>query len=86
MTTNRARPRRRNVVPGHAIRWFVWGNGTDRPVKIPHTSRMRGEWGWDASCECGWQTRTGGATRTYVEGEVWMHKFENRTDETEGDR
>ena len=45
-----------------------------RFAKLPHTSRMRGTWGWDAECSCGWATRTGGATRRSVRFEVWLHK------------
>ena len=42
---------------------------------MPHTAAMRGHWpGYDAECSCGWATRTGGATRRYIEGEVWLHK------------
>jgi hypothetical protein len=54
----------------HAIRWFVWAGGQ----KMPHTAMMRGPWGYDAECSCGWKSHTGGATRRCVEDEVWMHK------------
>lgn len=50
--------------------------------RIPHTASMRGHWpGWDAGCSCGWDTRTGGATKTYVKGEVWYHKFQAQQDQ-----
>jgi hypothetical protein len=55
----------------HRIRWYVYA-GSER---IPRTARMRGVWGYDVTCSCGWETRTGGATRGYVEGEVWLHKY-----------
>jgi hypothetical protein len=61
----------------HRMRWFVWGWGPQGSYKIPHNARMRGTWGWDAACSCGWESRTGGATRRSVEDKVWMHKFEN---------
>jgi hypothetical protein len=54
----------------HRITWWVWAGGE----KLRHTSQMRGTWGWDASCTCGWQTRTGGAVKAYVANEVWFHK------------
>jgi hypothetical protein len=53
------------------IRWFVWA-GTE---KIPHTSKMAGSWGWDAECECGWKSRTGGATRRSVQLDVDLHRM-----------
>jgi N6-adenosine-specific RNA methylase IME4 len=54
----------------HRIRWYVWAGGQ----RLPRTARMRGTWGYDVECSCGWQTRTGGATRKYVEDQVWLHK------------
>ena len=61
-----------NVVAGHKIKWFVYA-GSER---IPYRSAMRGAWGFDAVCECGWDSRTGGATRAFVQGEVDVHKWE----------
>lgn len=71
---NRARSR----VPGHKIRWFVYAGGYGQPLtKIPHTASMRGHWpGWDAECECGWESRTGGATKASVQRDVRAHKYE----------
>lgn len=58
------------------IEWFVYA-GTDR---IRHTARMRGTWAYDAVCTVhGWDSRTGGALRRYVAGEVELHKFEATT-------
>ena len=59
-------------VPGHRITWYVWSCG----VKLRHAATMRGHWpGWDATCECGWESRTGGATKESVRRDVWDHKF-----------
>lgn len=55
----------------HRITWWVWAGNQ----RIRRTAIMRGMWGYDASCSCGWKTVTGGATRRYVERQVWMHKF-----------
>jgi len=52
------------------IKWFVWSGD----VKMPHESSMRGTWGWDATCSCGWETRTGGAVRSSVLQDVQKHK------------
>lgn len=71
--------KKRNTVQGHRITWWVYAGGNGAPLeKLRHTSRMRGGWpGWDASCECGWESRTGGAVRSYVEREVRFHKWAN---------
>lgn len=61
---------------GHRIHWFVYvGHGETRE-RIPRTSGMRGLWDYDATCECGWDSRTGGAVRSYVEREVADHKWD----------
>jgi hypothetical protein len=58
----------------HAITWWVWAGGE----KMRHTAQMRGQWGWDASCTCGWESRTGGATRGSVQRDVDDHKWDYR--------
>jgi hypothetical protein len=55
------------------IKWFVYAGNT----KIRHEASMQGDWGYDVECSCGWTTRTGGATRTYVADEVWFHKTQD---------
>lgn len=57
----------------HRIRWYVYAGGQ----RIPRTATMRGQWGHDAACSCGWETTTGGATRTYIQGEINLHKFQS---------
>jgi hypothetical protein len=61
----------------HRIRWYVWA-GNER---IPRQSTMRGQWGYDVECSCGWTTNTGGAVRSYIEQEIWHHKFESSSDD-----
>lgn len=56
--------------PEHRIRWFVYVGGE----RIPRQATMRGQWGYDVECKCGWATHTGGATRTYIEDQIWFHK------------
>lgn len=53
------------------IEWFVYAGDE----KIRHTSHMRGEWGYDFKCSCGYQSRTGGAVLSYVKGLVQDHKL-----------
>ncbi len=58
----------------HFIKWFVYAGGT----KIRHESTMRGAWGYDVECSCGWTTRTGGATLSAMRHEVRLHKIYSR--------
>jgi hypothetical protein len=53
------------------IAWWVYV-GRER---IRRTSTMRGRWSYDATCSCGWDTHTGGAVRSYIEREIWTHKY-----------
>jgi hypothetical protein len=55
----------------HRISWWVYA-GSER---IPRTARMRGTWGYDVTCSCGWETRTGGAVKRYISDEVYFHKM-----------
>ena len=55
----------------HKVSWFVV---VDRQL-LPHTASMRGQWGYEAKCSCGWETKTGGATKSYITGEISFHKF-----------
>ena len=58
----------------HRIRWFAVADGQ----RFPRTHIMRGQWGYDAVCSCGWDSRTGGALRRYVEDAVADHKRDVR--------
>ena len=54
------------------IKWFVI-NGTE---KSRYTGGI-GFRGWEASCSCGWETKTGGAIRASVLRDVHMHKIQD---------
>ena len=61
---------------GHRIRWFVYVyDSSGRRYRLPRQASMRGVWGYDVECSCGWQTTTGGAIRSYVEREARQHKL-----------
>lgn len=59
------------TMKAHRARWWVWAEG----VKMLRQATMRGFWGYDVTCSCGWETRTGGATRNYVSNELWFHRW-----------
>jgi hypothetical protein len=54
------------------IKWFVY-NGNE---KTRYTGGL-GFRAWDASCSCGWQTKTGGAIRASVLRDVNTHKIQD---------
>jgi uncharacterized protein YndB with AHSA1/START domain len=66
------------VTPGtlreHRATWFVCA-GRER---IRHTASMRGSWGYDVTCSCGWDSRTGGAVRSYVAGKLLDHRLDSQ--------
>lgn len=62
----------------HRIRHLVYGVPGDRSTLIPRESSMRGPWACEARCSCGWETRTGGAVRSYIDREVADHKLDVR--------
>ena len=46
----------------HRAVWWVWAGSE----KIRHTAKMRGTWGYDVTCSCGWESHVGGGTKRYV--------------------
>ena len=68
----------------HRARWFVYTGGGaygGTRERIPWQSTMRGTWpGYDVVCSCGWESRTGGATRRSVEDELFDHRLGAQAD------
>ena len=62
---------RPEILAAHKARWFVYAGSE----KIPYESTMRGTWGFDVECSCGWQSNTGGGTRRSVEEYLWDHRW-----------
>lgn len=60
---------------GHRVRWYGV-SPVDRAL-IPRNRHMNGgDWGWEAKCSCGWETRTGGAIQERIREDIAMHKLE----------
>ena len=57
-----------NTETTHRMNWFgIASDGNGGQISIPRTGAMnRREWGWDVTCTCGWESRTGGATQAIV--------------------
>ena len=66
----------------HRATWWVYpepGN-TDPATRIRHTATMRGRWGYDVTCSCGWDSRTGGGLRRAVARDLEWHRFQAERD------
>jgi hypothetical protein len=64
----------------HRISWWAYAWGMEGPKELmpakPYMKAREGWRSWEATCSCGWQTRTGGALKTYVGRQVRRHKIE----------
>jgi hypothetical protein len=67
---------RPEILAEHKATWFVWAGGQ----RIRRTRTMRGTWGHDVACSCGWDSKTGGATRGSVEDDLFGHRMDAQTD------
>jgi predicted DNA-binding transcriptional regulator AlpA len=67
----------------HRATWWVYpepGN-TDRATRIRHQKTMRGRWGYDVTCSCGWDSKTGGGLRRYVAEKLEDHRYDAQIDQ-----
>lgn len=63
---------------GHSIRW--WGVLPDGE-RVPRNRHMNGgDWGWDATCSCGWDSRSGGMIQERIREAIADHKLDARLD------
>jgi hypothetical protein len=68
----------------HRATWWVYTGGRDATgghERIRRIATMRGFWpGYDVTCSCGWESRTGGAIRRSVEDKLWNHRYDAQDD------
>lgn len=58
------------------IRWYGIGASNGVQFREPRNRYMAGrDWGWDATCSCGWDSHTGGAIEARVREEVQDHLY-----------
>ena len=57
----------------HKIKYWVYAGSE----LVRHSRQMVGFKGWEASCSCGWKTRSGGALQSWIKREVQWHKWEH---------
>jgi hypothetical protein len=63
-----------------SVQWFVYAG----EEKIRFNSSMRGTWGFDVVCSCGWESSTGGAIRSCVKDLLQAHKRNSHNYEMKG--
>ena len=63
------------VMREHRATWWVYAGDE----LIRHTAAMRGTWGYEVKCSCGWQTRTGCGLRRYCQDQLDGHRAEARS-------
>jgi len=71
----------------HRATWWVYPEPGNTVTRIRRQATMRGQWGHDVTCSCGWDSRTGGGLRRYVEDLLFDHRFSadtERQNKTEG--
>ena len=56
----------------HRATWWVWAGNE----KIRHTAQMRGTWGYDVTCSCGWGSNFGGGLRRAVADRLDDHRLD----------
>lgn len=62
----------------HRVRWYTYvTDDNGKRERIPCTSMMRGFWpGYDVVCSCGWDSETGGATKSTIQDMLLGHRLE----------
>ena len=60
----------------HRATWWVYA-GTER---IRYQKTMRGQWGYDVTCSCGWDSITGGGLKRYVADRLFDHRHDAEID------
>ncbi len=59
----------------HRMTW--WAIVPQTRERIRRNARMNGgDWGWDVTCSCGWETRTGGAIEAEVRRQIADHRWD----------
>ena len=53
------------------IKWFYVVNGR----KYRMVKGLIGNTAWDATCSCGWESRTGGGVKSWLDQMVFEHKY-----------
>ncbi len=56
----------------HKMSWYVHAGGE----VVPRQATMRGTWGYEAKCSCGWETHTGGGTPGAIKRMIADHRFD----------
>ena len=62
------------IMREHRATWWVYAGGQ----RIRYQKTMRGQWGYDVTCSCGWDSRFGGGVRSAVEEALGDHRYDEQ--------
>lgn len=74
---------RPETVKAHRVRWYVY-SGPYGELEPLESRRSYHGMGYDVKCSCGWESKTGGATRTSVQDALWTHRRDEQNAADEG--
>lgn len=74
---------RPETLTAHKARWYVY-SGPHGEIEPLDSKRSYYGMGYDVKCSCGWESRTGGATRTSVHDALWTHRWDEQNAADEG--
>jgi hypothetical protein len=72
-----------SATTAHRARWYgvAYDRVAGHAYRTPRTSHMNdADWGWDAVCSCGYDTRTGGALAIRVREMLAEHRADVKYD------
>jgi hypothetical protein len=74
---------RPETMKAHRASWYVY-SGAYGEMERAESGRSYYGMGYDAKCSCGWESKTGGATRTSVQDALWTHRRDEQNAADEG--
>ena len=68
----------------HRATWWVYPEPGNTVTRIRHNAQMRGTWGYDVTCSCGWGSNFGGGLRRAVAERLDDHRLAAQYDKETG--
>lgn len=65
------------TMKAHRARWYAYSGPYGEKLPLKAGQRLYGI-GYDVTCKCGWESRTGGGTRASVERALLSHRLDEQ--------
>jgi hypothetical protein len=62
------------TMQAHRATWWAYAGGQ----RIRREKTMRGQWSFDVTCSCRWDSRIGGGVRSAVEEALGDHRYDEQ--------